>query len=312
MNCNEDMFHSFMKNIDWEKMDAKLMIRQDPVTRANRKRFYQSIDSSKGGSLDAVELKAGILKLLVEPGGESLVPMGDELLPAVRCAFNASRNLEKHSKTGKTSYKVATGKKAKVGAKEFHAFLIAFKYYLQLLELFEFIDGQGEDNQKLSLRECHKAVFLLRDWGITEEELDEKFQGVDAWVSHMSFKDFAQWCIAESGSLGDLELDHSDADEVVEGKAIYDMQKEHGIEMRKAEHGVVARDSEENHETVQELFARWDSDKSGSLSRDELAEVLEACDPTLTAEQVNKLFVAADANKDGKLDINEFVKWILA
>jgi len=309
---NKDMWSTFMKNIDWEKMDTKLMIRQDPVTRANRKKFFLSIDDSGGGALDAKELKNGVQKLLVDTNGESLVPMGDELMPAVTCAFNASRNLETDSKKDGVKKKVAKGKKAKVGIVEFRPFLIAFKNYLQLLELFEFMDGQGEDNQKLSLRECKRGILLLNGWGITEEELEEKFKGVDAWTSHLSFKKFAEWAIEESGALDNLECDDDESDAVVHARSLHTLQKEHGIELRSSGHGVVARDSEENHEMVEQLFAKWDSDKSGCISEEELGAILKELGSGMTDEQLKTLFAQADHNKDGKLDYNEFLKWLLS
>jgi len=258
-------------------------------------------------------LKAGVLRLLVHKDGSSMVPMGDELMPAVRCAFNASRNLEKDGKKDGVKKKVSKGKKAKVGLTEFRPFLIAFKYYLQLLELFEFMDGQADDNQKLSLREIKRAVLLIADWGITEEELDEKFKGVDPWVSHMSFKDFANWCIDEKGCLDNLEEDVSDNEDVMRATETHLVQKESGIEFKSdGAHGVVARDSEENNDTVQELFAQWDTDGSGSITEEELGKVLMKLDKTMTQEKVAKLFAAADHNKDGTLDSAEFIKWLLS
>jgi hypothetical protein len=48
---NKDIYNSFMKNMDWEKIEAKLMLRQDPVTRAARRKFFYEIDDSGGGLL---------------------------------------------------------------------------------------------------------------------------------------------------------------------------------------------------------------------------------------------------------------------
>lgn len=297
-----------MKNIDWDRMDARLMIRQDPQTRDARKRFFKEVDTSRGGGLDAEELKVGIEKLMTEDDGSCLVPMGDELMPAVKCAFNASKHLEKAGK----GRKVKKGKAAKVSMKEFHAFLIAFKYYLQLLELFEWIDGQAEDNQKLSLRECRRAIFLLNGWGITEEELEEKFKGVDAWTSHMKFKDFAEWCIDESGCLNRLQLDDSDNEDVVHGKTMHKLHSQHSVELKSEGYGVVPTNNVSNQELVLNLFRQWDVDGSGSITEAEMAAVLTALDPDLTAEQVSMLFSKADHDKDGNLDMNEFLSFILA
>ena len=57
-----------------------------------------------------------VLGLLVDDDGKCLVPMGDELLPAVRLAFEAARNLEKSTR----KKKVRKGKHAKIGPTEFH------------------------------------------------------------------------------------------------------------------------------------------------------------------------------------------------
>jgi len=311
---NKDIFSCWMKNIDFKVIDDKLMLRQDPHTRAARKAFFWTIDGNGKGALDADELKAGMLQLLVDDSGEPLVPMGDELMPAVRCAFEISRNLEIATKRKK----VAKGKKAKVGETEFRAFLLAFKSYLQLLELFEYLDGQADDNQLLSLRECKRGVFMLADWGITEDELNEKFSAVDPWTSYLSFKDFATWCIAESGTLAGLDVEDSDDDEIVRAKSVFDLQKEHGIEWQGVAshgqvsvHGAKVRQSDENRERVMELFAQWDSDKSGGISEDELGQVLIALDPNMTPEQVKALFVGADTNNNGSLSHDEFLGWLL-
>lgn len=304
---NQLPIEQWLKQMDWEKLETKLMIRQDPVTRKARLKFYKEIDDSGGGALDVKELKLGLTKLLVDHDGTSLVPMGDELMPAITCAFDAAKNLEKSSK----KKKVQTGKKAKVGMLEFHAFLVAFKYYLQLVELFEIIDGQADDNQKLSLRECKRAAMLLEEWGITNEELEEKFSAVPAWESYMPFKQFAKWCIEESGALNKLECDNSDAEDVVEGKVRHTVQKEHGVEMKSDGHGVVARQNEENEETVQELFKKWDKDGSGNISEEELSFVLQDLGMKLSDDQFKKLFESADHNKDGSLCYREFLNWVL-
>lgn len=308
MNCRSDPLNTWMRNINWGQIDTKLMIRQDPATRAARKRFFSEMDNSGGGSLDARELKEGVLKLLVDDHGQCLVPMGDELMPAVTCAFNASRHMEKSRK----GYKVSKGKKAKVGLTEFRPFLVAFKHYLQLLELFEFLDGQGEDNQRLSLRECKRGTLLFTEWGITEEELEAKFKGVDAWVSHLTFKDFATWCIEESGYLANLELDESDHEDVFRAKTTHEMQKEHGIELKRDGHGVRARDNEENNDTCSQLFHLWDTDGTGSISEEELTVVLRSLNPAFTVEQMSQLFAKADHNQDGSLDYDELLKWLLS
>merc|ERR1712187_1061263 len=107
---------------------------------------------------------------------------------------------------------------------EFHAFIIAFRYYLELAELFEHLDACQEDDQKLSLRECRKGLEQLKVWGVTKEALESQFVGVDVWTPKWKFADFAKFCVekrwAEMNLANELELDSDDEEVLVEaGKA---------------------------------------------------------------------------------------------
>lgn len=63
-------------------------------------------------------------------------------------------------------------------------------------------------------------------------------------------------------------------------------------------------------EKVLEAFQKFDADGSGSISRDELAEVLKALDPEdWDNESVDELLAAADKNGDGELSVKEFLNW---
>jgi len=60
-------------------------------------------------------------------------------------------------------------------------------------------------------------------------------------------------------------------------------------------------------EKVLEAFQKFDADGSGSISRDELGEVLKALDPEdWDNESVDELLAAADKNGDGELSVKEF------
>merc|ERR1711871_831083 len=127
----------------------------------------------------------------------------------------------------------------------------------------------------------------------------EKFKGVDPWVSHLKFKDFAKWCIQESGCLDKLDLDNSDNEDVARAKSLNRLQSEHGIEMKSdGGHGVVVRHTDENQERVRMLFAEWDADMSGTISKEELKKVFLALDSKMTDKAIDQLFTAADGNKD--------------
>mmetsp|Transcript_63011 Transcript_63011/g.119861 ORF Transcript_63011/g.119861 Transcript_63011/m.119861 type:complete len:374 (-) Transcript_63011:148-1269(-) len=56
------------------------------------------------------------------------------------------------------------------------------------------------------------------------------------------------------------------------------------------------------------IFQKWDLDKDGVISREELEVVLKACG-FVEAEDITRLWEQADANKDGVIDYREFVAW---
>lgn len=63
---------------------------------------------------------------------------------------------------------------------------------------------------------------------------------------------------------------------------------------------------------ILDAFARFDTDQSGSISRDELAEVLLALDGTWTDESIDQLLCEADSSMDGELQVEEFIRWVFA
>lgn len=61
---------------------------------------------------------------------------------------------------------------------------------------------------------------------------------------------------------------------------------------------------------VVKAFLAWDKDGSGSITPDELAQVLSTLNPKLGAKTVAVLAAELDTNKDGSIDIYEFVDWL--
>ncbi|CAJ1406930.1 unnamed protein product [Effrenium voratum] len=66
------------------------------------------------------------------------------------------------------------------------------------------------------------------------------------------------------------------------------------------------------NEAVQAAFRRFDVDQSGSISRDELGNILRGLDSSWTDDSIDDLLAQADASGDGQLQIDEFLKWIFA
>jgi len=283
--------------IDWEDVDRKLPIKQDPNSRRMRKAIFSEWDTKRNKLLSLKELQTGVSDLL----GAEFGPDLEETSLAIKCAWKASKALATSKKNKKVN-------DANVNLKEFHAFIAALRYFLELAELFERLDTTQEDDQKLSLRECRKGDFLLEAWGIGDAELSEKFAGKEPWTPCLKFEDFANWCVEKRWSYMNLnmELDSSDEEVVVEkGKSF--ARDGAGLEYEDIE---VGSDCEVTKRKVMQTFKEWDTDRNGSISVEELTEVFSKLNSKLTAENVRQLFSAADVNKNGQVDYEEFCSWI--
>eukprot|EP00437_Effrenium_voratum_P019888 CAMPEP_0181460028 /NCGR_PEP_ID=MMETSP1110-20121109/33129_1 /TAXON_ID=174948 /ORGANISM="Symbiodinium sp., Strain CCMP421" /LENGTH=943 /DNA_ID=CAMNT_0023584565 /DNA_START=32 /DNA_END=2860 /DNA_ORIENTATION=+ len=65
-------------------------------------------------------------------------------------------------------------------------------------------------------------------------------------------------------------------------------------------------------EEVLRAFQRFDKDGSGSISRDELGEVLQTLDKTWEDASIDRLLSEADESGDGELQVAEFIRWVFA
>lgn len=63
-------------------------------------------------------------------------------------------------------------------------------------------------------------------------------------------------------------------------------------------------------EAARELFGKFDSDKNGYISKEELLAALSSVNVNHKVEQVNSYFAAADKNKDGLIDQDEFLHFV--
>ncbi|EDQ92341.1 uncharacterized protein MONBRDRAFT_21933 [Monosiga brevicollis MX1] len=61
-------------------------------------------------------------------------------------------------------------------------------------------------------------------------------------------------------------------------------------------------------ENLRIAFKAFDTDRSGSVSRQELKSMLEKLDHRPTNAEVEEILNAVDANGDGEIDYDEFVK----
>jgi len=287
--------------VKWEDIKTKLPLAQDPESRATRNSVFERWNTrgkdGMGGSLTRAELARGIQVLLAGDIGQDV----EEATKATLCAWKLSRNLSPAKKKANAK---------NVNAKEFHAFIVAFRCYLELAELFEHLDAKQEDDQKLSLRECRRGLEQLTKWGIDEQQLQEKFEGLEFWTPKWKFEDFAKFCIEKRWSAMnlDLELD-TDDEEVQLEKATAAVREASGLTSKKRQE---AQQVQQNRKNVMEIFKKWDLDYSGKITEGELATALSELNPDITPEIASKLVELADANNDGMIDYEEFCLWVFA
>merc|ERR1712232_1232944 len=94
------------------------------------------------------------------------------------------------------------------------------------------------------------------------------------WTSHLSFSEFASWCMDTRGILQNLKLDDSDNEEVARYEARASIQKAHTELDLDGDSDV----DDSDREKVTSIFSEFDSDGSGRISAEELAAILMKLD----------------------------------
>jgi len=322
-----ECFDTDVPPVDWTSVNKALPTTQDPEARQKRKELFKSLDDNNSKSLTLKEVQGGVEEALgYHIKATSMIPVIKELTPAINSAFKMAKDLGSQTKLSdktESSSKIDMGKpkskpkligvgskKAKIAGsvdkKEFHGFLVAFKFYLEVAQIFEEIDNGNEDDQTLSLREVKKHAHKLLAFDIDDAKMAEKFKGVEAWTPKMKFLEFADWLLSSRCDALELELDDSD-DEEVQYEAAASAMKKKAVPLSK-----MGKKSEVNQVQVQQIFKDWDTDGSGGISEDEMMSVMMELDPSFTEKQVKDLFSRADANQDGMIDIEEFFTFLFS
>jgi len=194
--------------------------------------------------------------------------------PAVMRAFEASKNyLPSDAGTPGADY---------VQRREFRILLQFLRHYFELWVMFEGIDT--EMDRRISLEEFTAAREKLAAWGVLieegkEEEVFSKMDSNDG--GQVLFAEFCDWAIKTKLDLGE-EKDDGDCPEL----------------------------AMTNEDKIKSLFAQYDQDGNGSISKEELTAVFTTLKPDMDLGEIDQILGTADCNKDGVVDYKEFVDWL--
>jgi hypothetical protein len=288
------------QKVDWAKVDAELPTSQAPKERKQRQELFEKFDATNCKKLTLTQVMGGLGNLF----DKGTLPITD-LRPAIKCAFTLARNLAPQKK--RTNRRGAQD--TNVDPTEFHALLCAFRQYLELQVLFVAIDTDGDAMLSLNEAKGRGVIELLEKWGLEEKKLSEKFPK-DKWAATLDFESFAEWCLQTTFKGGmDLKLDDSDNEDVVSAEAAHAVKEKIGFK-EGSSYGA-SLEEEQNKRMVREAFNEYDTDKSGTISKDELSVILKGlCD--MSDDEIAALFKALDVNEDGELQFEEFVDWIFS
>lgn len=196
-------------DVDWDAVDGRLPVGQDPESRAARKALFKRLDYNGNGDLSLTEAQSALPALLESHSSfksknktkPPLVPVSD-FRPAIKGAYAITKELLHEGKRCKT--------RSTLKPKEFHAFLISFRYLLELDVCFGDIDTSGD--RRVNYRECKAASGLLENWNITDEVILQKFGKKSMDLNGgLRFDDFAEWAITYHVGQLDLKIDDDEA-----------------------------------------------------------------------------------------------------
>lgn len=194
--------------IDWVAVDNRLPLASDSRSREARSAIFKEMDTNRNGSLSMSEAQSAVSCLLRAKkdyrgrrANPAQLPIKD-YKPCIKGAFNATSALEQAAR--------GQGRRAEgstvLDRTEFHAFIVAFRWYLELQVIFEDADTSGD--KAINYRECAAAISSLEGWDITMEAIQAKFpSNRKAFDGGIKFPDFAEWAIRKRFGTMSFSLD---------------------------------------------------------------------------------------------------------
>jgi len=175
--------------IDWGLIDIRLAVADGAEGCKRRNKLFTQLDPNGNRSLSLIEVTAGMAGLLAGDSNRKkdekavgLIPGITDFRPAIKAAFKNARHLGNSAG--------APGNDT-VDRSEFHALLVFFRNYVELLALFKKLDDSGD--MILSEEEIKPALSRLEKWDITGTQVKQKLA---AEPGHkIAFDHFAEWCL---------------------------------------------------------------------------------------------------------------------
>jgi len=162
--------HVVLLKVDWAEVDKHIPTQAGPAGFALREKLFKKMDVLNKGQLTHTAVQASMCYLLEgdhatrkkDGAGQSIIPGIRDTRPAVQSSFSAASDL---ANVGKKKAKNHRANDASVDRREFHAFLVYLRYYLELQVLFQELDTS--EDLRVSKDECEKAMPLLVSWALT-------------------------------------------------------------------------------------------------------------------------------------------------
>lgn len=178
-------------SIDWKLVDAKLAVADTPEAKQHRDELFRELDTNNNLALSLSEVQSGLGKVLENPNkfrrvgqtATGLIPGMNEFKLPIKAAFKNAKQLNIS----------AAGDNSTVDRQEFHALLVYFRNYLELLVLFKNLDSTRD--MMLSAQEIVPYIQTLEKWGITADKMKSKLKMEPK--EEMAFERFADWCLLD-------------------------------------------------------------------------------------------------------------------
>jgi Ca2+-binding EF-hand superfamily protein len=198
--------------INWARCAELWPTGRDDIAKSARRRIWKTMDANGNGLMSLAELDRGA-KLM---GWDPYIKSKKVMMRAFQAAKVVGLTLG--NRKDHADY---------VSFKEFRVLLQYLRQYLELFVMFAKIDADGDG--RIEKKEFSKAVHLLCEWGMKEQDKDSQEAIVDSIECDgggmILFDEFADWALRQQLDLADDD----DAEDAGKGSGVI-RRRHHGFD----------------------------------------------------------------------------------